>query len=482
MSDAINRDNLAHLLQLLGGKENIADITNCMTRLRLRLVDDGKADAEAIRALPWVMGLVVSGGQHQVVLGVGKAGRAADLMRSLTGRETPTELKQVAKENRAAVKAGHNTRLHGFLTTFATIFTPLIPGFIAAGLLLGLASLIEQIAGKEALATVVGDGSVPTTLGHLVLYMKLFSKSLFSFLGILIGHNAARAFGGTGVHGAILAGFFILVYAADAKGIASGVQSFFGHDIDPRGGIIGILIAAILCAKVEQQVRRFIPDNLDMILTSTITLLIMGVITFLLIMPFAAWLFTQMSWLFSNINGNPFGTAALAGLFLIAVMLGIHQGFVPVYFALMESQQMNPLFPVLAMAGAGQVGAAIALYVRAARDSLLRQQIRGAIVPGLLGVGEPLIYGVTLPRIKPFITACLGGACGGFVIGLFAWFGYPVGLNSVFGPSGMLALPLMTSAHGPFFGMGVYLTGMVSAWIGGFMITWFFASKNVDLS
>ncbi|MDO4776823.1 MAG: PTS N-acetylmuramic acid transporter subunit IIBC [Cardiobacteriaceae bacterium] len=481
MSDAINRDNLQALVELLGGHANITDVSNCMTRLRVRLADETKVNAEAIRALPWVMGLVVAGGQHQIVLGVGKAGRAADMLRGMLGHAAP-DLQSVAKENRAAVKASHNTRLHGFLTTFATIFTPLIPGFIAAGLLLGLASLIEQIAGKEALAMAVGDSSVPTTLGHLVFYMKLFSKSLFSFLGILIGHNAARAFGGTGVHGAILAGFFILVYAADAKGIASGVSSFFGHTIDPRGGIIGILIAAILCAKVEQFVRRFIPDNLDMILTSTITLLIMGVITFLVIMPFAAWLFVKMSWLFSNINGNPFGTAVLAGLFLIAVMLGIHQGFVPVYFALMEAHQMNPLFPVLAMAGAGQVGAAIALYARAARDSVLRQQIRGAIVPGLLGIGEPLIYGVTLPRIKPFITACLGGACGGFVIGLIAWMGYPVGLNSVFGPSGLLALPLMTSAQGSFFGMGVYLTGMVSAWIGGFTITWFFASKDVDLS
>ncbi|MDO5091341.1 MAG: PTS N-acetylmuramic acid transporter subunit IIBC [Cardiobacteriaceae bacterium] len=481
MADAIHHDNLPTLVEHLGGAANIRDVSNCMTRLRVRLADESLVDAEAIRALPGVMGLVVAGGQHQIVLGVGKAGRAADLLRNFLGKAAP-DLQSVAKENRAAVKATHNTRLHGFLTTFATIFTPLIPGFIAAGLLLGGASLIEQIAGKEALAVTVGDSSVPTTLGHLVFYMKLFSKSLTTFLGIMIGHNAARAFGGTGVHGAILAGFFILVYSAEAKGIYSGMTSFFGHDIDPRGGIIGILIAAILCAKVEQFVRRFIPDNLDMILTSTITLLIMGVITFLVIMPLAARLFTEMSWLFSNINNNPLGTAVLAGLFLIAVMLGIHQGFVPVYFAIFEAQGFNALFPVLAMAGAGQVGAAVALYLRAARDSMLRQQIRGAIIPGFLGVGEPLIYGVTLPRIKPFITACLGGAVGGFVIGLIAWLGYPVGLNSVFGPSGLLALPLMTSAQGAFFAMGVYLTGMVSAWIAGFTITWFFASKDVDLS
>ncbi|MEA3648262.1 iron chelate uptake ABC transporter family permease subunit, partial [Acinetobacter baumannii] len=62
------------------------------------------------------------------------------------------------------------------------------------------------------------------------------------------------------------------------------------------------------------------------------------------------------------------------------------------------------------------VGAALALFWRAKRDSLLRTQIKGAIIPGFLGIGEPLIYGVTLPRMKPFVTACLGGACGGFFV------------------------------------------------------------------
>jgi N-acetylmuramic acid-specific PTS system IIC component len=79
---------------------------------------------------------------------------------------------------------------------------------------------------------------------------------------------------------------------------------------------------------------------------------------------------------------------------------------------------------------------------------MLRTQIKGAIIPGFLGIGEPLIYGVTLPRMKPFITACIGGACGGFFLGLIAWLGLPVGLNTVFGPSGLVALPLMTSASG----------------------------------
>ncbi|MBO0236576.1 PTS transporter subunit EIIC, partial [Vibrio parahaemolyticus] len=126
----------------------------------------------------------------------------------------------------------------------------------------------------------------------------------------------------------------------------------------------------------------------------TITLLIVGAAAYVVIMPLGSWLFNGMSWLFMHLNGNPFGTAILAGLFLIAVMFGVHQGFVPVYFALVDAQRFNSLFPILAMAGAGQVGAALALYAKAKKGSILRNQIRGAIIPGFLGIGEPLIYGV----------------------------------------------------------------------------------------
>jgi N-acetylmuramic acid-specific PTS system IIC component len=83
------------------------------------------------------------------------------------------------------------------------------------------------------------------------------------------------------------------------------------------------------------------PANLDMILTSAVTLLIMGAVTFTVIMPIGGWLFTGMSWLFLHLNGNPFGSAVLAGLFLLAVMFGVHQGFVPVYFALVDAQGLT---------------------------------------------------------------------------------------------------------------------------------------------
>ncbi|TNH03884.1 PTS N-acetylmuramic acid transporter subunit IIBC [Testudinibacter sp. TR-2022] len=472
----INPAFIAQVVTLLGGAENIASVGNCMTRLRLKVNQPQAVELEKLKRLEAVMGVVNMQDQVQIILGPGKAGKAAELCRSYLQQSALShDLNDIAQSNKQQLKQQQSSGMHQFLSKFATIFTPLIPGFIGAGLLLGIGTLLDQsfVAGVEA---------PNATLVALIGYLKVFSKGLFSFLSIMIGYNAAKAFGGTGVNGAIIASFFILGYNPEAtKGIYSGMSSFFGLEIDPRGNIIGVLIAAIVGAKIEQWVRKFIPDNLDMLLTSTITLLMMGAFTFLLIMPLGVVLFNGMSWLFSHLNGNPFGSAVLAGLFLLSVMFGIHQGFVPVYFALVETQGFNALFPILAMAGAGQVGAAIALYVMANKSSLLRSQIKGAILPGFLGIGEPLIYGVTLPRVKPFITACIGGAAGGFVIGLIAYLGFPMGLNSVFGPSGLLAIPLLTGPNGVFAAIAIYLAGTITAYLVGFVTTYFFA-KEVDLS
>ncbi|RZQ27730.1 PTS N-acetylmuramic acid transporter subunit IIBC [Vibrio vulnificus] len=483
----ITQTMISQLLAAVGGSSHVSKCGNCMTRLRLTLANNGVADQAVIKQIPGVMGVVESDEQFQIILGPGKAQQAAELMNKLIESvingdvqeqviaSDTNDLSSVAAEQKKQMKSKQTSAVQRFLSKFATIFTPLIPGFIAAGLLLGFATLLEQMF--------VLEQTPSQFMLDLIAYMKVFGKGLFAFLSILIGYNAQQAFGGSGVNGAILASLFVLGYNPDAtSGIYSGMSEFFGYTIDPRGNIIGVLLAAIIGAQVERKVREYMPDDLDMILTSVVTLLIMGVVTFVVIMPIGGELFKGMSWLFLNLNDNPLGAAILAGLFLISVVFGIHQGFVPVYFALMEAQGFNSLFPILAMAGGGQVGASLALYFKAKKDAVLRTQVKGAIIPGILGIGEPLIYGVTLPRVKPFVTACIGGAAGGFFIGLVSYLGLPVGLNTVFGPSGIVAIPLMTSHSGIFAGMAVFVVGLLISYVVGFLATYFFGSKDVDLS
>lgn len=287
----ITSNTVSQLLSAVGGSSNVSKCGNCMTRLRLSLANNGLADQSVIKQIPGVMGVVESDEQFQIILGPGKAQQAAEMMNqlidSLTSGDSEEadmpqqDLSAVAAEQKKQMKSKQTSAVQRFLSKFATIFTPLIPGFIAAGLLLGFATLLEQMF--------VLDQTPSQFMLDLIAYMKIFGKGLFAFLSILIGYNAQQAFGGSGVNGAILASLFVLGYNPEAtSGIYSGMNEFFGFAIDPRGNIIGVLLAAIIGAQVERKVRQYMPDDLDMILTSVITLLIMGAVTFLIIIRSAA--------------------------------------------------------------------------------------------------------------------------------------------------------------------------------------------------
>ena len=162
--------------------------------------------------------------------------------------------------------------------------------------------------------------------------------------------------------------------------------------------------------------------------------------------------------------GGAFSGFILGLFFLPMVMFGLHQILTPIHIEMINKTGATPLLPILAMAGAGQVGAALALWIRCRKNKELTNLIKGALPVGFLGIGEPLIYGVTLPLGRPFITACIGGGIGGAVVG---WLGN-IGAIAI-GPSGIALIPLINNGH--WLG---YVAGLLAAYIGGFIATYFF--------
>lgn len=452
------------LIEKCGGKSNIVSHTNCMTRLRVSVANLDNVDTAGLKTVEGVLGLNMNNTELQLIFGPGKVDKARDAMDQILGVGHELSFEEQVAAQKGDVKAKRTTKFQQFMSKFSNIFVPLIPGFIAAGTLAGIAGFLTAMG----------------YTGETVQFINVFNKSLMTYMYVIVGYNATKAFGGSGILGAILAGLFVMSYGPEGT---SGMESFYGLAIDPRGGMLGVLIVTILTAYVERFIRRkFSWEPTDIITTPILTLLVMAAATFVIFMPISHILFEAMNWMFINLSTNAIGNAVLSGLFLPAVMLGIHQGFVPVYEGLVANLGYNTLFPVLAMAGAGQVGAAIALYRKAPKDSDLRKNIRGAIIPGFLGIGEPLIYGVTLPRVRPFFTAMAGGAVGGFYVGLLNMFGIQIGLNTVFGSSGLLGTIAMTSNKGVLTGMFFYLTALIVAYVAGFIITSLFGTKNVDLS
>lgn len=166
--------------------------------------------------------------------------------------------------------------------------------------------------------------------------------------------------------------------------------------------------------------------------------------------------------------GGIFSGFIIGAFFLPLVMLGLHHIFTPIHIELINKTGSTYLLPIAAMSGAGQVGAALALWVRCRKNTKLRNTLKGALPVGFLGIGEPLIYGVTLPLGRPFFTACIGGGIGGAVVGGISH----IGATAV-GPSGISLLPLIDNHM--YLG---YIAGLLAAYVGGFIFTYFFGTTK----
>lgn len=459
-----NEQLAGKILELVGGKDNVLTATNCMTRLRLRLKDGSKADLDAIKNTPGVMG-VVEAETLQIVVGPGKAKKLMDIFTEDLGVAKDQEVTDDWKANKEAIKSGRKqSPLKSALETIAGIFIPLIPAIIAAGIFNGLASLLNTLIGEGVIA---GNFWTATRL-----MFSLIGAGFLGYFAIFTGINAAKRFGATEALGGMLG-------AMSINGLINDISQLFNmFDAETplnsilttgKGGIVGVIIGVYILSRVEKRVRKAVPDVLDLIVTPLVTLLVVGLLFVFVIMPVSGF---ASDWLVSGLNvliasENPVISVisgyVLSAAFLPMVLLGLHHGLIPIYAIQLEALGGVTLFPVLAMAGAGQVGAAIAIYLKAKRVNNQRMKaiITGALPAGILGVGEPLIYGVTLPLGKPFITAGLGAGFGGAFVMLMNV------MASAWGPSGVVAIAVMQPAS-----MLNYFLGLVISYIAGFFITY----------
>ncbi|MGY0692105.1 glucose PTS transporter subunit IIA [Virgibacillus sp. FSP13] len=460
-----NRELAQAILEQLNGKKNIASFTNCITRLRVNVKKRENIDLESIKQLDGVLG-VIDNETIQVVLGPGKVTKVANEFRDLTNmdaEEMDTEEEfDVASDTKAAYKAKQTSSVQQVLRHIGNIFVPLVPGFVASGLLLGIANLILNLANPDA---GVLDPAILESNWYLLL--KSIGGLLFGSLGVFVGINTAKEFKGTLVLGGIAG---LMIYAPVLNDIGS--MNFFGLDLQIStglGGLLGVVVAAYIFAKIENFIRKRTPDSLDLLLTPLITIIIGSVITLVVIQPLAGWIMSGITWFLVDVMlkiGGVLGGYVLAATFLPLVTVGMHQGLIPIHLELINSTGSTTLLPILAMAGAGQVGAAIAIYLKT-KDKRLRNTVANALPVGILGIGEPLIYGVVLPLGRPFITACLGAGFGGAFLSLSS-----VGAISV-GPSGLALIPLIADNN-----YLLYIAGLIISYAGGFVLTYLFGYKE----
>jgi PTS system sucrose-specific IIC component len=454
---------LAHDIErLLGGDTNIEDLENCMTRLRVTVGDPGSVDVPALKARDGVIGVVVQADSLQIVLGPGLVDRVAKEMGAPAAPSGGVDLKARSEEVHAQTRAKNDNAATRLLRRISAIFVPLIPALIACGLIAGINGILGNL---------VTSGAAPGLAAWTPL-IGVLSAGFMGALPLFVAMNAAKEFGGTPILGGVIGA--IIISAAVANVTVFGVTLATG-----QGGVLGALVGGILIAHVERWARSWCPDVIAIIVVPLVSVVIAGLLQVLVIMTVTGWLAsvigTGVSWLLTH--GGAISGFVLGGLFLPVVMTGMHQALTPIHTALIEQQGMTILLPVLAMAGAGQIGATLALWQRFRANRTFTRAIKGALPAGFLGIGEPLIYGVTLPLGRPFITACVGGAFGGLTVGLFNQLGVTVGAVAI-GVSDLSLFPLLTGSHGWPGAAAGYGAGLLAAYLAGYLATRLFGVSD----
>lgn len=471
------------IIAAVGGMDNIDSVMNCMTRVRIKVLDENKVDDQELRHIDGVMG-VIHDERIQVVVGPGTVNKVANHMAELSGVKLGDRIPHnhndsekmdyksyaadKAKANKEAHKAKQkNGKLNKVLKSIANIFIPLIPAFIGAGLIGGIAAVLSNL--------MVAGYISGAWITQLIAVFNVIKDGMLAYLAIFTGINAAKEFGATPGLGGVIGGTTLLTGIA-GKNILMNV--FTGEPLQPgQGGIIGVIFAVWILSIVEKRLHKIVPNAIDIIVTPTIALLIVGLLTIFIFMPLAGFVSDSLVSVVNGIIsiGGVFSGFIIGASFLPLVMLGLHHIFTPIHIEMINQSGATYLLPIAAMAGAGQVGAALALWVRCKRNTTLRNTLKGALPVGFLGIGEPLIYGVTLPLGRPFLTACIGGGIGGAVIGGIGHIG-----AKAIGPSDVSLLPLISDNM--YLG---YIAGLLAAYAGGFVCTYLFgttkAMRQTDL-
>lgn len=428
------------ILKYIGGEENIISFENCMTRLRIRLKDSSLLKKEELENADGVMGVLQSGQEVQIIVGPGTASKVSDYVKEATSiivTDNP-EFGQ-ADEMKKRVKEQYKAPGSGFLNKIAQIFIPLIPAFIGSGLIMGINNILS-----------VKEIASPNVIGLL----GAFSGAVFGYLAIMVGMNAAKVFGASTAIGGLMGGITI-------SPVLEGVELFGRQLVPGRGGIISVILVVWFASIVEKNLRKVLPSVVELILTPLLTILISGFAAVLVLQPIGGAISDGIGVGVSGAieKGGAFTGAILGGTFLPLVMTGLHQGLTPIHADLIDTTGVTTLLPILAMAGAGQVGASFAVLART-KNKRLKKTISSALPVGILGIGEPLIYGVTLPLGKPFIGACVGGAVGGAIVAPAKVGAMSMGISGL--PLAMLIKP---------GGVGIFILGILGAYVGGFIAT-----------
>lgn len=449
---SVNKQSVEQIIQAVGGKENIAAATHCVTRLRFALKDEGKVDKDALEKIDLVKGSFSTNGQFQVVIGQGTVDKVYNEMVAMTGigQATKQEIKDAAAQNLNPLQRA--------IKTLADIFIPILPAIVTAGLLMGINNILTGpgiFFDEKALVDVYPQWK------DFASIINLIANTAFVFLPGLIGWSAVNRFGGNPLLGIVLGLMLVHPDLLNAWGYGAAEEiptwNLFGLEVQKvgyQGQVLPVLLASYVLAKLEIFLKRKIPDAFQLLLVAPIALLLTGFVSFIAIGPIT---FAIGSVITNAVVGifevaPILGGLIYGGLYAPLVITGMHHTFLAVDLQLIGSTGGTFLWPMVALSNIAQGTAALAMML-ILKDEKLKSLSATSAVSAYLGITEPAMFGVNLRFRFAFISAIIGSAIAGAFISMQAVKAPSIGVGGLPG-----FLSIFPQNWGSFFvGMAIVL-------------------------
>lgn len=431
------------LLKEIGGKENIAAVSHCATRMRFVLNDPKKANEEAIEDIPSVKGMFTNAGQFQVIIGNDVSIFYNDFV-AVSGVEgvSKEQSKVAAKQNLHPVQRA--------IAVLAEIFTPLIPAIIVGGLILGFRNVLEGIQFESLGGTIVEHSQFWNGVNG---FLWLPGEAIFHFLPVGITWSIAKKMGTTQILGIVLGITLVSPQLLNAYSVASTAAAdipfwdFGFAQVDMIGyqaQVIPAMLAGFMLAYLEIFFRKYIPQSISMIFVPLFSLLPTVLAAHVILGPvgwtIGSWisnivntgLTSSISWLFSAVFGF---------LYAPLVITGLHHMTNAIDMQLIADFGSTNLWPMIALSNIAQ-GSAVLAIIFLHRGNKKEEQISiPAMISCYLGVTEPAMFGINLKYVYPFVAAMVGSGLAGMFANLMNVRANAIGVG---GLPGILAIQAET--------------------------------------
>jgi len=411
----VNQSDIEKLIALVGGRENIATVSHCITRLRFVLNNPAAANPQEIEQLPMVKGCFTNAGQFQVVIGT-NVGDYYQALREATG------LAHADKEQ-AKLAARQNMKWHERLIShFAEIFFPLLPALISGGLVLGFRNVIGDVPMSNGQTLAQMFPSLKTVYD----FLWLIGEAIFFYLPVGICWSAVRKMGGTPILGIVLGITLVSPQLMNAYLLGSQTPEAWNFGlftiakVGYQAQVIPALLAGLMLGVIETRLKRLVPDYLYLVVVPVCSLILAVFLAHAFIGPFGRMIGDGVAYTVRHLmTGSfaPIGAALFGFLYAPLVITGVHQTTLAIDMQMIQSMGGTPVWPLIALSNISQ-GSAVVGIIIASRKQNEREVSVPAAISAFLGVTEPAMYGINLKYRFPMLCAMVGSGFAGLLCGL----------------------------------------------------------------